>query len=218
MARRTGRGNGADDSAPDPGDFGLEEPIDPVTLAGGNGSDANDGGPGNGDGGDDFTFDPERHIGIDRRNADGSYRRKRRTGKRGPRKSSSSSSLDIGTVSAILMSVHAGVAGMIATPELMLSEPEAKQLGQGLLELERCYPMAVDPRVLAWVNMTAICGMIYGPRIMAIRMRRQNERPQRQRREPQKTESGGVQGVVDPATGAILPPGVSFVPGPDLSA
>lgn len=113
------------------------------------------------------------------------------------------------------MSIHAGVAGMTATPELMLAEEEAKQLGRGLLELERCYPTTVDPRIIAWVNMTAICGMVYGPRIMAIRMRHSAERPKRP--EKAKTENG-VQGVVDPNTGMILPPGVSFQPGPDLSA
>lgn len=171
MARR-------DDSAPDDTDFGFGndsgEPVDPATLIGDSGNNDDGNGPGDGRDYDDRTFDPERHISRDRLNADGTFRRKRKSGKRGPNartRSASSPSLDLGVLTGILLSVHAGVAGLTSIPEIALAEDEAKELAKATIALEKAFPTNIDPRIFAVMNMVGISAAIYGPRIFAARMR-----------------------------------------------
>lgn len=68
---------------------------------------------------------------------------------------------------------------MLSTPELEIDKEEAEILGKGLLEVERQFPTQIDPRVLALVNMGAAVGMVYGPRIVAIRARLAQEAKER---------------------------------------
>lgn len=140
--------------------------------SGGVGSD----GPGNGD-----DFDASIHVSRDKRNADGSYRRKRgrRAGSGGSRKASSH--LDITGVQAVLFSVHAGAAAAFRNEIWALSEGEAKALAEALITLEKQYPSKIDPRALAWVNLIGVAGAVYGTRFMALWMEAQARRKQQQR-------------------------------------
>lgn len=153
----------------------------PDALAGngdGNNGDGGNGGPGDGDG-----FDPAIHIGRDRKNADGSFRRKRGRksggGSSGRRKASSH--LDITGVQAVLMSVHAGLAGAMRNEIWAISEGEAQTLAGAIIELEKQYPSKIDPRALAWINLTGVCGAIYGTRFVALWMEAQARRKQEAR-------------------------------------
>lgn len=49
-------------------------------------------------------------------------------------------------------------------------------LGRALIQLEQQFPTKIDPRVVAAVNLAGALGMVYGPRIVAIRMRLADER------------------------------------------
>lgn len=175
MARDTASGTGSDDSRPSPEDFGIE-PTDPATLGGGNDGDGN-GGPG--DGGDDF--DPAIHIGRDRLNRDGSFRRKRvrggggssggsRAGSGSGNRSRASARLDITGVQAVIFSVHAAIAGATSNPIWEISDGESKSLAVAILEIEKQYPTKIDPRALAWMNLAGVLGAVYGTRLFAMRM------------------------------------------------
>jgi len=181
-----------DPSAPDADDFGGSDFIDPATLAGSGGNDADRDGPGN-RGSDDRTFDPAIHIGPDRINADGTFRRKRKSGgKRGPR-AASRSPISVSGIEAILLSVHAVAATSLRIPELDLDKSEAAHLAEAVAEVARHYPTTIDPRVMAWVNLTMVAGMVYGPRFYAIRARAKSNAPARRvpqpRRAPDATEN-----------------------------
>ncbi len=67
-------------------------------------------------------------------------------------------------------------AGALKAPELALDEDEAKLLGKALLQVEQQFPTKIDPRMIALVNLAGSLGIVYGPRIVAIRMRVSEER------------------------------------------
>lgn len=197
-----------DPSAPDAGDFGGPEPeatIDPTTLAGGSGGDS--GGGSGGPGGDDRTFDPAIHVGVDKRNRDGTFRRKRVSGGgSGQRRARGSTvQLSLGAVSSALLTIHGAAAAILATPELALSPQESEPLASAIIEVEKLYPTTVDPRIVAWGNLMMVAAMIYAPRLMAIRMRQNAERQKRPAPSPQAQPPGS------PVTGDLttLPNGMA---------
>lgn len=152
-------------------DLGTEV-YDPSTLSGGGGDpddDNGDSGPVDGDG-----FDPDLHISRERRNADGSYRRKRvrggreRDGAGSTRKASSR--LDITGVQAVLYSTHAALSAATGNPIWQLANDESKALAGAIINLEKQYPTRIDPRAMAWVNLIGVAGAIYGSRLIAMRL------------------------------------------------
>jgi hypothetical protein len=66
------------------------------------------------------------------------------------------------------LSVHALLAGIAKTPELALDPGEGKLLAQGMIDVAKFYPVVVDPKTLAWINLSMIAGTVYGTRIFAI--------------------------------------------------
>lgn len=130
-------------------------------------------------GGGDYTFDPDVHISITKRNANGTYRRKRqRKGTRGERTSSHRSKADISAsiegLSKTLMVIHIGLAEMTKTPELSLQQPESDALANSIANLLSEFDITPDPKVQAVIGLLMIGGMIYGPRMYLIRERLKN--------------------------------------------
>lgn len=71
----------------------------------------------------------------------------------------------------MLLSIHNMAAAFLSSPELVLDPAEAKAMSDGIMEVSRHYPMTVDPKTMAWVNLAIVCGGVYGPRFMVIRSR-----------------------------------------------
>lgn len=92
----------------------------------------------------------------------------------------------------ILYSIHAVGAALIQTPELALDEREAKQLADAIAGVTDQYVMTLDPKKAAWVDLARVCGVVYGPRGVAIWMRKKAEakaNPQRaQQPRPQSAQ------------------------------
>lgn len=97
----------------------------------------------------------------------------------------------------MLMTVHGVAAGVSSIKELELSKPEADGLADALIRIEREYPTTVDPRVLAWVNLAIVGGMIYGTRIVAVRERLKSERAAKRR-----PDAPPPPAIINPATQA----------------
>jgi len=150
--------------------------IDPGSLAG-----PVDGGAS----GDDSTFDPERHLGPDKLNADGSYRRKR--AKRGTggtarvgRKTSGSRSPSVNAIENALVGIHSMLALATKTPELALEDDESKPLAQAVAEVAKHYDIpAISDVAIAWAGLIMVCGKTYGPRYVLVTQRLKEERAEK---------------------------------------
>lgn len=136
---------------------------------------------GNGNGGND-DFDPSQHIGRDKRNADGSYRRKR--AKRGSgggtssgsgRKTRQSLQASVDTLSQVLIVLHSGIAS-IAGPEFSLDSEDANDLGGAIVNVMDQYDIPIDPKTAAIVGLIVVCGKVYGPKIIMRNMRAKAEK------------------------------------------
>lgn len=153
---------------------GASGPINPASLTGGNPADSN----GGGGTGDDDDFDPAIHAGRDKRNADGSYQRKRgrKTGSKPGSNSAPKGAVNLAGIETILLSMHHMLAAATSTPELMLDEKEGKAMADAIAEVSKHYPMTIDPKTLAWINLASCATMIYGPRAYLIRQRKAQEK------------------------------------------
>lgn len=67
--------------------------------------------------------------------------------------------------------MHAALAMLTKSPELMLEDGEAKALAEALAEVNRHFPTSINPKYAALMNLGAVAGMIYVPRILNMRKR-----------------------------------------------
>lgn len=72
--------------------------------------------------------------------------------------------------------MHGMAAAALNAPELMLDEKEAKQIATATAEVARHYNVSVDPKTLAWMQFGWAVSCVYGPRVVAIVMRKKSEK------------------------------------------
>lgn len=139
------------------------------------GSDGSGSGGSGGDAGSD-VFDPELHISPDKRNADGSFRRKRQrrnAGTSSPTRSGKKAdySASVDSLARMLGYLHMGVAAATKTPELVLTEDETKALSNATANVLSEFDIRPSPKAEAIVGLVVTAGGIYGPRAYFIRER-----------------------------------------------
>lgn len=71
--------------------------------------------------------------------------------------------------------MHHMAAAALSAPELVIQESDAKSLAIAIAEVSKHYPMTIDPKTMAWVNLVSAAGMIYGPRFYFINQRKKEE-------------------------------------------
>lgn len=165
--------NGTDEYA-GTGTGGDAGSIDPASLA--NSGDSNGTGS-------DGEFDPEIHVARDKRNADGSYTRKRGrksgSGNGGSnttaRKAKGDLSGAVDSLSRTLIIFHMGIASATKAPEMELDKQEADLLANATANVLSEFDIRPDPKVEAIFGLITACGMVYGPRVYSIRKRREDE-------------------------------------------
>jgi len=136
----------------------ASEPLSATDAFGPSAADA----PGLGD------TDPDAPFG---RFADGTPRKRRPRNSgagTGPRKSATETKGDISGIESLLISIHLMGAVALKQPGLALNEIEAKRLAVAVQQVQAQYPFVIDAKTQAWINLAAIGGMIYVPRIMAV--------------------------------------------------
>jgi hypothetical protein len=69
------------------------------------------------------------------------------------------------------------LSGVANCPELMLDKEESDQLATAIRGVADQYTMTIDPKTIAWGNLLLVCGMVYGPRFIAIKNRTKKEKP-----------------------------------------
>lgn len=87
--------------------------------------------------------------------------------------------LDRDAVTAILFSIHTMLAAATKTPELALDEKEARGIAEAATKVAAFYDVAASAKTIAWANLVSALGVVYGPRVIAIGMRRKHERAKR---------------------------------------
>lgn len=132
-------------------------------------------------------FDPEQHSGRDKRNADGSWTRKR------GRKSGSGSSASaaprsrtkadnqasVDGLASMLGVLHLGIAAATKTPALALKDDEAKNLALATARVLEEFDIRPEPKIEAIVGLIIAGSSIYGPRAYFIMERRKKEAAER---------------------------------------
>lgn len=68
--------------------------------------------------------------------------------------------------------MHAMAAGFIGAQELNIDDDESKTLAAAVAGVAAHYNVTANPKTVAWVNLATALGMVYGPRVAAIRLRR----------------------------------------------
>lgn len=103
------------------------------------------------------------------------YRKRQTSEQPGTRKEAP---LNINGVEKILYSLHA--FGSLVVPEMAIDESESKKLAKAIEGVTEQYKVTLDPKVAAYIDLATVCGMIYGPRAVAIYVRKSSEpKPQR---------------------------------------
>lgn len=135
------------------------------------------GSSGSGDGGDGGGFNPDIHLSPDKRNADGSFRKKRgrkpgntSTNSRSGRKADYSTNLE--SLTTVLAIVHAGLASATKTPELALDDDDAGALAKAAANVLIEFDIQPNPKVQAVVGLVMTAGAVYGPKVYMIRERK----------------------------------------------
>lgn len=145
---------------------------------------------GSSDGGDDFTFDADRHIDPGKRNADGSYRRKRKRKSAGGTTTSnrsqkgSRSQANIDGLTGVLLVVCAGLASVTKTPELEIDEGEGEKLARSYSTLMNEFNFQPNEKIAAIVGAVITTGYVFGPRMYLISERLKAERAKPVNRDP----------------------------------
>lgn len=82
-------------------------------------------------------------------------------------------------IEALLLGIHSIAASLTKVEEIALEKSEANQLAQALAAVNVHYQKAVDPKLLAWMGVVAVAGQVYGPRVLAYRVRAATEKAAR---------------------------------------
>lgn len=166
------------------GDPLFANPIDLVALAGDGDSGGSNGGNGgsatdaNGD-----KFDPALHVHPDKRNADGSFRKRKGRGSSGS-KSKAKNHSDLNTSAQMLavglVMMHDIISAATKTPELVLSEGEAVNLSKSGLAFLAEFDVAPNPKVMAGIIFAGNVASVYGTRFAAIKVRKAQEKKEKE--------------------------------------
>ena len=85
----------------------------------------------------------------------------------------------VGTLTAILVTVHHGLAVLTENPELELAEDESEALIETWAELQQYYkPIAVSPKTMAWYHFGVTFFAVYAKKVKDIRARKKAAQPQ----------------------------------------
>lgn len=104
-------------------------------------------------------------------------------------------------ISALLFSMHMMGAAFLKSPQLIITEDEAKQLSDAVTRVTELYDVPLmDEKSRAWVNLAMVGASVYGTRVAAVFV----ERKRKPRNPVPQSQPRSVMGVVDfPQSGVM---------------
>lgn len=66
----------------------------------------------------------------------------------------------------------------LKTPELVITDDQAKVLAEAMERVAEHYPISLDPKMMAWAQLIMVMFGVYGIKVMAIHQRRKGEQNQ----------------------------------------
>lgn len=87
-----------------------------------------------------------------------------------------SNSIERLSIAEMLLSIHNMGALILEVQEISIDDADAKKLADAIQEVGKHYATSFDPKKVAIVNLMAVSGSIYVPRILAYKMRKDSER------------------------------------------
>lgn len=140
-------------------------------------------------------------------------RRGRPRGSRNASKTETKTASNIGeNLEHLLLSVHLMGAALLKLPELAIDPTEAEKLASAIREVLKHYPISLDPKRVAWIELGTMAAMIYGTRGIAV-YQRSKRKPAivTEMPKPQKpAESRPAQTTTTQVTNAARTPGDLF--------
>lgn len=97
---------------------------------------------------------------------------------------------------------------MMKNPAWEIADVEAKELASAIGKVQEQYPFTLDPKAQAWANLAMVAGVVYAPRVMAMRKSRgENAKAQTTPQQntdaktqaPQKPQEKKQTGIVTPS-------------------
>lgn len=86
-------------------------------------------------------------------------------------------------------------AAALNAPELALESDDAKAMSVAIAEVAKHYPMTIDPKTMAWINLASCAGMIYGPRIYLMNARKKEEAKAKKTRQAEANPLAVISGM-----------------------
>ena len=102
--------------------------------------------------------------------------------------------INVNGLEKIFFSIHSVLASLTGVEELEIDEAEAKQLSAAIAGVAEQYALTLDAKTVAYIELTRVLGVIYGPRAVSIYLRTRKPKPSKPqavvtniRPEPDKT-------------------------------
>lgn len=106
--------------------------------------------------------------------------------------------------------MHSIASALTKVEEIALEKSEANQLAQALAAVNVHYQTAIDPKLVAWMGVVAVAGQVYGPRVLAYRLRSATEKASKPAPTPRVVQAPAPAPVSRTTMSAISDP--EFVP------
>lgn len=107
-------------------------------------------------------------------------RRGRKPGTKNKPRAEKAGKIDLGPFSGVLLGIHSMLANIAKVPELELDNEEAEKLANASQKVLRHYvDLEVSQKAADWTNLFMAIGGIYGPRIVATKIRKARQRQER---------------------------------------
>lgn len=92
--------------------------------------------------------------------------------------------MGISSIESLLFSTHFMLGAILKSPEIVLSEDEAKKMAEASANVMKHYDVRASAKVVDWTNLIICLGMIYGPRAVAYAARVKKEKAEKAAAQP----------------------------------